>query len=73
MTTSGRAGCRLDSLPPSRPRRAPRGFRMGKQTATGEGHFFTSAVQLTTKVSGAFGSVSTIVLSRNFCPSRVTA
>ena len=44
-------------------------FVWAKQSATGEGHFFTSAVQLTTTVSGAFGSVSTIVLSRNFCPS----
>jgi len=36
-------------------------------------HFLTPAAQLTTTVSGAFGSVSTTALIRNRCPSRVTA
>jgi hypothetical protein len=34
---------------------------------------FTPAAQLTTTVSGAFGSVSTIALIRKRCPSAVTA
>jgi len=38
----------------------------------GKCHFFISAAQLTTIVSGAFGTVSTIVLSRILCPSLVT-
>src|SRR5262249_22309298 len=36
-------------------------------------HFFAAAAQLTTTVSGAFGSVSTTALIRNRCPSPVTA
>jgi secreted PhoX family phosphatase len=35
-------------------------------------HFFNSAIQFCTTESGAFGSVSTIVLSRNRCPSWFT-
>lgn len=50
-----------------------REFHKAKLRAGGQNHFFTSAAQLTTTVSGAFGSVSTTALIRNRCPSAVTA
>jgi hypothetical protein len=48
-------------------------FMWAKWLVRRKRHFFISAVQFVTTVSGAFGSVSTTALIRNRCPLSVTA
>src|SRR5215510_1294617 len=72
FTVQSRVAGAPDFAHPARAERREN-FVMAQACACGKCHFFISAAQFVTTVSGAFGSISTTALIRNRCPSSVTA